>query len=50
VGDIEQPLAIVGGNCSIQGFDYEGNEQFWTVTGDVVSSLALCDVEGDYKN
>ena len=28
-----QPLAIVGGNCSIQGFDYEGNDPFWTVTG-----------------
>jgi len=50
VGDIEMPLAVVGGNCSIQGFDFEGNEQFWTVTGDIVSSLALCDVEGDGKN
>ena len=38
------PLCIVGGNCSIQGFDMEGNEVFWTVTGDNVSSLALCDV------
>jgi len=50
VGNIEQPLAIVGGNCSIQGFDFEGQEKFWTVTGDIVSSLALCDVEGDGQN
>ncbi len=38
-----KPLAIVGGNCSIQGFDYEGNDPFWTVTGDNVSSLNLID-------
>jgi hypothetical protein len=29
------PLAIVGGNCSIQGFDAEGNDAFWTVTGNI---------------
>jgi Bardet-Biedl syndrome 2 protein len=34
IGSSENPLAIVGGNCSIQGFDFEGNELFWTVTGD----------------
>ena len=39
----KQPLAIVGGNCSIQGFDHEGNDPFWTVTGDNVSSLSLVD-------
>ena len=34
IGEEENlPLAIVGGNCSIQGFDYEGNDPFWTVTG-----------------
>lgn len=38
---------IVGGNCSIQAFDYEGNELFWTVTGDNVSALAFCDVNDD---
>lgn len=41
------PMAFVGGNCSIQGFDKEGNETFWTVTGDNVSSMAFCDVDGD---
>ena len=37
IGTTPNPLAIVGGNCSIQGFDFEGNELFWTVTGDRAS-------------
>jgi hypothetical protein len=41
------PMALVGGNCSIQGFDKDGNEAFWTVTGDNVSSMAVCDVDED---
>uniref|UniRef100_A0A8C0XI47 Bardet-Biedl syndrome 2 protein homolog n=1 Tax=Castor canadensis TaxID=51338 RepID=A0A8C0XI47_CASCN len=49
LGDIAAPLAIVGGNCSLQGFDHEGNDLFWTVTGDNVHSLALCDFDGDGK-
>ncbi|XP_020821337.1 BBSome complex member BBS2 isoform X2 [Phascolarctos cinereus] len=49
LGDIPSPLAIVGGNCALQGFDYEGNDLFWTVTGDNVHSLALCDFDGDGK-
>jgi Bardet-Biedl syndrome 2 protein len=32
LGSIEKPLAIVGGNCSIQGFDVEGNDLYWTVS------------------
>lgn len=31
LGNIQSPIAIVGGNCVLQGFDYEGNDQFWTV-------------------
>uniref|UniRef100_A0A4W4H8M2 Bardet-Biedl syndrome 2 protein homolog n=1 Tax=Electrophorus electricus TaxID=8005 RepID=A0A4W4H8M2_ELEEL len=50
LADIQSPLAIVGGNCAIQGFDYGGNDQFWTVTGDNVRSLVLCDFTGDGKN
>lgn len=50
VGSLEEPLALVGGNCSIQGFNNEGEERFWTVTGDNVRSLALCDVNGDGQN
>jgi len=38
---------VVGGNCSIQAFDHEGNELFWTVTGDNVSALAFCDINDD---
>ncbi|XP_074769683.1 BBSome complex member BBS2 isoform X2 [Athene noctua] len=49
LGDIASPLAIIGGNCALQGFDYEGNDLFWTVTGDNVRSLALCDFDGDGK-
>ncbi|KAF6717210.1 Bardet-Biedl syndrome 2-like protein [Oryzias melastigma] len=50
LGNIHSPLAIIGGNCALQGFDYEGNDQFWTVTGDNVRSLVLCDFTGDGKN
>ena len=31
LGGFEKPLAVVGGNCSLQGFDHEGNDPFWTV-------------------
>uniref|UniRef100_A0AAQ6IK03 Bardet-Biedl syndrome 2 protein homolog n=1 Tax=Anabas testudineus TaxID=64144 RepID=A0AAQ6IK03_ANATE len=50
LGNIPTPLAIIGGNCALQGFDYEGNDHFWTVTGDNVRSLVLCDFTGDGKN
>ncbi|NXN14934.1 BBS2 protein, partial [Indicator maculatus] len=50
LGDFSSPLAIIGGNCALQGFDHEGNDRFWTVTGDNVRSLALCDFDGDGKN
>ncbi|XP_054906939.1 Bardet-Biedl syndrome 2 protein homolog [Poeciliopsis prolifica] len=50
LGDSSSPLAIIGGNCALQGFDYEGNDHFWTVTGDNVRSLVLFDFTGDGKN
>lgn len=31
LGDIPAPLAIIGGNCSLQGFDYQGSDHLWTV-------------------
>ncbi|KAL7978686.1 hypothetical protein Chor_013175 [Crotalus horridus] len=31
LGDISCPLAIIGGNCSLQGFNYEGKDLFWTL-------------------
>ena len=46
-GAADVPLALVGGNCSIQGFDHEGNEAYWTVTGDNVSTMTFCDVDED---
>ena len=46
-GASEHPMALVGGNCSIQGFDHEGNEVYWTVTGDNVSTMTFCDVDED---
>ncbi|XP_060779796.1 Bardet-Biedl syndrome 2 protein homolog [Neoarius graeffei] len=50
LGNIQSPLAVVGGNCALQGFNYEGNDLFWTVTGDNVRSMVLCDFTGDGKN
>lgn len=41
------PLVIVGGNCSLQGFDINGEEKFWTVTGGNTLSLAFNDVDDD---
>ncbi|KAL6760242.1 BBS2m [Haematococcus lacustris] len=46
-GSAGQTLALVGGNCTIQGYDSAGSEILWTVTGDNVSSMTLCDVDGD---
>lgn len=46
---VEAPVCVVGGNCSIQAFDQEGTELFWTVTGDNVSALAFCDVNDDQR-
>lgn len=48
IGDVttaNKPRLVAGGNCSVLGFDEDGGEAFWTVTGDNVSSLALCDVD-----
>merc|ERR1719240_700945 len=43
----ESPVCLVGGNGSIQAYDYDGGEVFWTVTSDSVSCLAFCDVNDD---
>ncbi len=50
LGDDIRPHIYAGGNCSILGFDNKGEEVFWTVTGDNVTSLALCDLTGDGKS
>lgn len=43
-------LAICGGNCAVQGFDANGHDPFWTVTGDNVTAICLTDFDGDGKN
>uniref|UniRef100_A0A7S2S5V3 Bardet-Biedl syndrome 2 protein homolog n=1 Tax=Rhizochromulina marina TaxID=1034831 RepID=A0A7S2S5V3_9STRA len=35
-----KPLALIGGNCSILGYDARGAEAFWTVCGDMVRCIA----------
>ncbi|XP_059160639.1 Bardet-Biedl syndrome 2 protein homolog [Physella acuta] len=50
IGSIPSPLAIVGGNCSILGYNQQGEDNFWTVTGDNVQSLCLMDFNGDGQN
>lgn len=47
VPSLPSPLALVGGNCSIQGFEQAGEELYWTVVGDNVSALAMVDTTGD---
>jgi len=49
VVNVSAPVCVLGGNCSIQAFDAEGTEVFWTVTGDNVSALAFVDVDDDQK-
>jgi Bardet-Biedl syndrome 2 protein len=44
---VQGPLIIVGGHCSVQGFDAEGSEMYWTVTSDNVSALAFADTNSD---
>jgi Bardet-Biedl syndrome 2 protein len=49
-GSAASPLAIVGGSCSVQGFDSSGQEAFWSVTGGNVTALALADIDEDGQN
>lgn len=34
-GSHSQPLVLVGGNCSVQGYNSMGAEVMWTVTGEL---------------
>ncbi|KAL4450366.1 hypothetical protein ABPG74_009072 [Tetrahymena malaccensis] len=45
----EKSLAVVGGNCSILGFMEDGEEGYWNVASDVVTSIGFSDVDGDGK-
>ncbi|XP_065174778.1 Bardet-Biedl syndrome 2 protein homolog [Sycon ciliatum] len=46
-GDHAEPLVYSGGNCSVTGVDMDGNDQYWTVTGDNVQAIALVDYNLD---
>ncbi|KRZ12806.1 Bardet-Biedl syndrome 2 -like protein [Trichinella zimbabwensis] len=48
-GDFEEELIVCGGSCALQGFNWQGKEIFWSVTGDNVRSLCLCDFDSDGK-
>lgn len=43
IGKEALPHVIVGGNCNIQGFSEKGEEMFFTITGDNITSMALLD-------
>ncbi|XP_065051095.1 Bardet-Biedl syndrome 2 protein-like [Rhopilema esculentum] len=47
IGSDPTPMIIAGGNCSVQGYNADGDDHFWTVTGDNVCSLALSDFNED---
>jgi Bardet-Biedl syndrome 2 protein len=47
VPGVSGSVCLAGGNCSIQGYDAQGQEVFWTVTGDNVTALSFCDVDED---
>lgn len=43
-------LALVGGNCSVYGFDSQGAERFWTVTGDQVTAMMMLPWDSNTNN
>nr|CAI39046.1 BBS2, putative [Paramecium tetraurelia] len=40
-GDSLQELIFVGGNCSLQGFNVQGEEIYWNVASDEVAALCV---------
>ena len=40
-------MVITGGACSVQAYNNEGSEMFWTVTGDTVRGMCLTDFDRD---
>lgn len=39
VNGLSTNVALIGGNCSVLGYDSKGNDVFWTVSGDNVSAI-----------
>ncbi|KAF0313264.1 Bardet-Biedl syndrome 2 [Amphibalanus amphitrite] len=50
LGDRPDPLVLVGGNCALQGFDADGSDPYWNVTGDNIRSMALIDLNQNGQN
>lgn len=50
IGTIDDSIAIAGGNCAIQGFNENGEEKLWTITGDNITCLELADIDCDGAN
>lgn len=46
----KSPIIMVGGNSSVHGYDYLGNEIFWTAIGDTITSIILMDYKTDGSN
>jgi Bardet-Biedl syndrome 2 protein len=38
------PVILVAGECTVQGYDQDGEEVFWTMSGDAVTSLLITDI------
>lgn len=49
-GKYNEPLAIVGGNSSVQGLNWQGNELFWNVVSGKVCSIITFDFDKDGEN
>lgn len=43
-------VILSGGNCALQGFNNHGEDVYWTVTGDNITSISLCDFDNDSQN
>ncbi|CAH2042141.1 unnamed protein product, partial [Iphiclides podalirius] len=49
-GKFNEMLAIIGGNSSVQGVNWRGNEVFWNVVGGKVCSMIILDFDKDGEN
>lgn len=49
-GKFSEILVIIGGNSSVQGLNWEGNEVLWNVVSGKVCSMAILDFDKDGEN
>ena len=45
-----EPLLFLGGNLTLAGLNEIGDEQYWNITSDIVTAMALSDIDGDENN